>query len=613
MSTAATPTLPRSRPLATPGARSRFAFLARRPELTALIVLAGVLNLWALSRNGLANDYYSGAVRSMASSWHNFLFASLDQAGVMTVDKPPLALWVQAASVRVFGFSTWSMLVPQALMGVASVVLVHDLTRRRFGRLAGGMAGLVLATTPIAVAVSRHNNPDALLVLCSTAALWFVVRGLEDGRTKWLLLSGLCIGLGFETKMAAALIIVPALAAAWLYVAPRGRVAALRQLAAGGGVMAAVGLAWPVLVWLTPAGSRPWVSGTTDNSVWSLIVGYNGVGRVDGQTGGPGGGGPGGGGGFFGGDTGAGRLLNQAMGGQAGWLLGFALVAIVALAVGSRLRRTDARTGWLVATGGAFLTVAVTFSYAKGIFHPYYVSLLAPFTAALIGAGIGQLSSARPVFRVLAPAALAAGVATELAVVDGNPGELTWVPAVIVGAGIATGVALMLPGVDRRIRGAILAAAMGVLLLAPASWAFDTLGHATSSTFPAGGPVSTGMGGPGGGGGPGGRGPGGSGPRGGGFGPAQGGPPAGAMPGGNMGAPPAMGAGGGRVAGGPGGGGGFGGNNAELTSAVAYAKANGGGTVAIESQSGAAQLAAKGENVAGIGGFSGRESTVSTA
>ena len=194
-----------------------------RPELAGLVAIAGALNLWALTRNGWANDYYSAAVRSMSSSWHNFLFASLDRSGVMTVDKPPLALWVQSLSVRIFGYHPLSVLVPQALMGVASVALVYDLVRRRFGRLGGFVAGLALATTPITVGISRHNNPDALLVLCCVAALWFAVRALEDGRTRWLVLSGVCVGLGFETKMGVALTVVPGIVAAWLWIAPRGR------------------------------------------------------------------------------------------------------------------------------------------------------------------------------------------------------------------------------------------------------------------------------------------------------------------------------------------------------------------------------------------------------
>ena len=476
-----------------------------RPELLVLLVLAGVLNLWALTKNGWANEYYSAAVRSMSSSWHNFLFGSFDASGVMTVDKPPLALWVQTLSVKLFGFHSLSILVPQALMGVASVALVYDLVRRRFGRLGGFVAGLVLATTPIAVAISRHNNPDALLTLCCVAAVWFTVRALETGRTRWLVWAGVMVGLGFETKMAVALMVAPGIAAAWAWARPRGA-RFLRPALGSAGAAIAVGGAWPLLVALTPASDRPWISGTADNSIWSLIWGYNGLGRIDGQAGGPGGAGPGGGGGgggtFFGEAPGPFRLLNSALGGQAGWLLGFALVGGIAIALASRLRRDDARTGWLLAVGGGFATTGIAFSAAKGIFHPYYVSLMAPFTAGLVGAGAAQLARGGTQMRILAAVAVAAGVATELAVLHNSPGSLTWLPPVLVVLGLGAIAALAVANVA-RIRVAILAAALGLLLIAPASWAVQTVGHQTSGTFPAGGPASVGMGGggPGGGGG----------------------------------------------------------------------------------------------------------------
>jgi 4-amino-4-deoxy-L-arabinose transferase-like glycosyltransferase len=218
------------------GVRGRLVSVAaaarRAPETSSLVRVAAILNLWALGRNDWANTYYAGAVRSMASSWHAFLYASLDRAGVMTVDKPPLTLWVQALSVRVFGFHPLAILVPQALMGIASVLLVYDLVRRRFGRLGGFAAGLALATTPIFVAMSRDNNPDALLTLCCLAAVWFAVRAFEDGRTRWIVLCGVAVGLGFEAKMLIALVVVPVAALAWLWITPRGRgyLAALRQL-----------------------------------------------------------------------------------------------------------------------------------------------------------------------------------------------------------------------------------------------------------------------------------------------------------------------------------------------------------------------------------------------
>src|SRR5215216_3741659 len=303
-----------------------------RPELAALLGVAGLLNVWALQRNGFADEYYSAAVRAMSSDWHAFLYGSFDSAGVMTVDKPPLALWVQALSVKAFGFDSLSMLVPQALMGVASVALVYDLVRRRFGR-AGGF----------------------------------------------------------------------------------------------------VGGAWPALIALTPADERPWIAGTSDNGIVSLILGYNGVGRLGGQSGEPAAmGGPGGG--VFGGDPGVLRLLDSSLGGQAGWLLGFALVAGLALVAASRLRRADARTGWVVAVGGAFAVTAVAFSFAQGIFHPYYVSLLAPFTAALVGAGAAQLVGQGRTAAILAPAAVVAGMATELAVQAKLVGELKTVAPVMAAA-----------------------------------------------------------------------------------------------------------------------------------------------------------------------------------
>ena len=434
--------------------RGRLERVLARPELLGLLGLAGVLNLWGLSINGWANQYYSAAVRSMSTSWHDFLFASLDRSGLMTVDKPPLSLWIQALSARVFGFHPLSLLIPQALMGVVAVGLLYDLVRRRFGRIAGFIGGLALATTPVIVAVSRHNNPDELLVLCSVAALWLAVRALETGRTRWLVLSGIAVGLGFETKMGVALMVVPGIAAAWMWVAPRGRWVALRQLLAGGAAMAVVGLAWPVLVWLTPAADRPWISGTSDNSIWSLIFGYNGLGRVAGQNGGPGGPAGGGGGSLFGGPTGVFRLLQSALGDQAGWLLGFAVVAALALIVITRLRRSDPRTGWLIVVGGAFLTTAVVFSFASGIFHPYYVSLLAPFTAALVGAGVGEMlpgaSRARSA-RIIGPLAVGAGLITELVVLGEIGGQLAWATPLVIAV---VGLSAVLLAVDTEAEGA---------------------------------------------------------------------------------------------------------------------------------------------------------------
>jgi 4-amino-4-deoxy-L-arabinose transferase-like glycosyltransferase len=577
-----------------------------RPELAVLLALAAVLYLWSLSKNGWANDYYAAAVRSMAGSWHDFLYGSFDAKGLMTVDKPPLALWVEALSAKLFGFNSLAILVPQALMGVASVGLLYDLTRRRWGRVAGTVAGLSLALTPVVVAISRHNNPDALLVLCSVGALWCFVRALDAaprgrGATRWLVAAAVCVGLGFEAKMGAALMVVPGMALAWLWVAPHGRLVAIRQLAIAGAALLAVALAWPVLVWLTPAANRPWISGTSDNSIWSLIWEYNGFGRLEGQTGGPGSLGTSG---TFGGATGPLRLLNEALGGQAGWLLGAALAGGLGIAALSRLRRTDARTGWIIAVGGAFATTALAFSFAGGIFHPYYTSLLAPFAAALVGATVGQVLSAEReggrgsvLSRLVGAVAIGLGAIVELVVINNSASDLDWLVVPLVLISVAALLVLLFG--SRKLRQAALVGGVAILLVGPAIWSVDTLGHPTSGTFPAGGPESASMmGGPGG----------------------MAGAPGGVRPSTNMegqktnavgelfgkgaSGPPSMG--GGMSAGG----GMFGGE--DLSSVLEYTEAHGGGTIAVDSQSGASSsIIEGGAEVAGIGGFSGKESSVS--
>jgi 4-amino-4-deoxy-L-arabinose transferase-like glycosyltransferase len=632
------------------------ATLARvraRPELLVVLAIAGVLNLWDLSINGTANTYYAAAVKSMAASWHDFLFNSMDRAGLMTVDKPPLSDWIQALSVRIFGYSSWSLLVPQALMGMAAAALAYDLVRHHFGRTGGFVAGFALATTPTIVAVSRHNNPDELLVLLSVAAIWFALRALETGRTRQIVLCGVMVGLGFEAKMGVALMLVPGIAAAWLWTrwlpgqGVRGNLRMVGQLLWGGLALAAVGLAWPILVTLTPAADRPWISGTADNSVWSLVFSYNGLGRIDGQAGGPASfGGGGGAGGTFGGGTGVSRLLDSSLGSQAGWLLGFAVVVAVALLVLSRLRRGDRRTGFLLAVAITLVVIGIVFSFASGIFHPYYVSMLAPWVALLIGAGVGEMLPApygvakgRWALRIIAPAAIIGGAVTELIVLHNTAGAPGWATPVVIVAAVLS--LLLLTALSPKLRLPLLVVMLAGLFAAPASWAAQTLDYATSSTFPTGGPESAATGGFGGSGGRAGGFPGRSG-RGGstgsGAGRFSGGSGrfsgrGGAAPRGNVSSGAAAGGtvsqlfgSGGSTSGtrrgfvpsgGTGGGvptiagGGFGGGSADLVAAAKYARAHGGGVVAVESQSTAASAILAGDqNVAGIGGFSGRESSV---
>jgi hypothetical protein len=379
-----------------------------------------------------------------------------------------------------------------------------------------------------------------------------------------------------------------------------------------------------VAVELTPASDRPWISGTGDNSVLSLILDYNGLNRVGGQAGVP----TGAGGNMSGGTPGPLRLLSSALGGQVGWLLGFVLVSSLGMVLASRLRRSDPRSGWLIAVGGGFLATAALFSMASGIFHPYYVSLLAPFIAALAGAGFAQLAGGGLNARVLGPLAVAAGVAAEFVISGRYPGQLTWLAPLLIAVGVLAATALLASSAP-RVRLLAVGSVLLALLIAPAVWAIDTLGYAASGTFPSGGPASAATG-PGGGplgrfgrsfgrlrtqlGGQGliGGAPGqplfGAGPGG----PPQPGAAAQAPPGGlpfplRGGGPPAFGGGRGAL-GGP-----FG-DARSIASVLTYVKRHGGGTIAVSSQSSAAAaIIEKNANVAGIGGFSGRESEVSAS
>lgn len=292
--------------------------------LLAVLALASFLDLWRLSQNGYANSYYSAAVRSMLQSWHNFFFVSFDPGGLVSVDKPPLALWLQAASAKLFGYSSWSLLLPEALAGIVAVWLLYLLVTRYFGRVAGLVAALALAVSPVSVAVNRDNNPDALFACLLVAAVYVGARAIESGRIRPLLLSALLIGLAFNTKMLAAALVIPGLFLAYLLFAPGSRRLRLGRLALAGVALAVVSGAWIAAVDLTPAGERPYVGSTTNNSALSLALGYNGLGRVTGQEGGTSIGG--GGGGAFSGSPGLLRLFNNALGDQGGWLLPLAIV-----------------------------------------------------------------------------------------------------------------------------------------------------------------------------------------------------------------------------------------------------------------------------------------------
>ncbi|MCW2735039.1 MAG: family glycosyltransferase, 4-amino-4-deoxy-L-arabinose transferase [Mycobacterium sp.] len=378
-----------------------------RPAFLALLVGTGALYLWGLGSSGWANNYYAAAAQAGTQDWKAWLFGSLDSGNAITVDKPPAAMWVMGLSGRLFGFNEFTMLLPEALMGVAAVAVLYLTVRRSSGPSAGLIAGLVLALTPVATLMFRFNNPDALLVLLLVVAAYCTVRATDAGTarrmTMWMALTGCAIGFAFLTKMLQAFLIVPGLALAFLVAAPFGIWKRLGALLIGGATMILSAGWYIALVSLWPADSRPYIAGSTDNSLLQLAFGYNGIERIAGnEGGGPGGGGPGRGPGrggmnlFFGGDPGIGRLFGASMGAEASWLLPAAFIGLaVGLFLTWRAARTDRVRAGLLLWGGWVLVTGAVFSFMAGTVHPYYNVALAPGVAALVGIAVAQLVKRR--------------------------------------------------------------------------------------------------------------------------------------------------------------------------------------------------------------------------
>jgi 4-amino-4-deoxy-L-arabinose transferase-like glycosyltransferase len=468
-----------------------------RPALLAVLALASVLCLWGLTRNGYSNEYYAAAVRSATVSWKAWFFGALDPGSFITIDKPPLALWLMGLSARVFGFSSFSMLLPSALCTIAAVALLYATMRRQFGPAAGVAAAAALALTPVTVAIARVNNPDAVLVLLLVGAAYLLQRAVESGRTKHLVWCGALVGLAFMTKMLQGWMIVPALGLAYLVAGPPRLLTRVGQLAAAAAAMVAVSAAWPLAVSLWP-GSTPYIGGSTDGSVWNLILGYNGFGRLTGSEGGQGAGGA-----SFGGSDGVWRMFNEQVAGQVAWLLPLAAVGLVAgLWVTRRASRTDVRRAGLILFGTWAIVHVAVFSAQRGIFHPYYVSALAPAVAALAGAGLVTLArSARRSWTAVAVLdATVAGTAW-LAVAllartpDFHPALRTLI-ALAAGLAIVASPALRLSGgAARRLAAVALACGALAVVAGPASYAVANLGRSLNGNNVLAGPAqSTSMG-----------------------------------------------------------------------------------------------------------------------
>ena len=485
-----------------------------RPALFGLLTLTAILYLWDLGRNGWANDFYAAAVQAGTKSWKAFFFGSFDQSNFITVDKTPASLWVMEISGRIFGFSQWSMLAPQALEGVGSVLLLYAAVKRWFGAPAGLIAGLVLALTPVAALMFRFNNPDALLVLLMTAAAYTLVRAIENGRTKWLMFGGLLLGFAFLAKMLQAFLVVPGFAVTYLWAGPPRLGRRIWQtVLMGVGII--VGAGWWILVAeLTPAADRPYFGGSTNNNILQLAIGYNGLGRLTGnETGSIGGGGRGGGGGggtSFGGATGILRLFRSEFGGQISWLLPAALISLAAMLwVSRRAVRTDRTRAAALMWGGWVLVTGLVFSYMSGIIHPYYMVALAPGIAALVGIGAIALWQARLGLagRIVAASGIAVSAAWAYILLDRTPDWLPWLRWLVVVAGAGAAILVLagprLRGRSRRGRLALAGVPLGLALVAglagPTAYALDTVNSAHAGAIPSAGPQAVGFGaGPGG-------------------------------------------------------------------------------------------------------------------
>src|SRR5438067_7024642 len=462
-----------------------------RPAFLGLLGATAVLYLWNLAASGWANAYYSAAVLAGTKSWAAFFFGSLDASNFITVDKAPGSLWVMEIAARLFGFNAWTVLAPQALEGVATVAIVFLAVRRWFGAAAGLLAGGVVALTPVAGLIFRFNNPDALLVLLITAAVYATLRAVEDGRTRWLILAGALVGFGFLTKELQAFVIIPVLGGVYLVAGPAalGRrirqslLALLTMVVACGRRVAAVEL--------FPSASRPYIGGSQNNDLLSLVFGYNGLGRLTGNESGSVGG--------FGalgsrwGLTGWNRLFNAEFGGQISWLIPAAIIFLaVTLVLTFRRPRADMVRAAFLTWGGVLLLTGAVFSFAQGIIHPSYTVALAPASGALVGMGAAFLWARRSdwITRLSIAGALAVTAVWSFILLGRSPAFFPDLRLGVLVLGLLGATMIVCMSLrSRAMRVSIAALAIAAALAGPAAYAADTVSTPHGGAIPSAGPV----------------------------------------------------------------------------------------------------------------------------
>lgn len=477
-----------------------------RPAFGGLLLVTAVLYIWNLAASGWANSFYSAAVQAGTQNWTAFFYGSSDAGNSITVDKPPASLWLMEISARIFGLSSWSVLLPEAVMGVITVALVYVIVRRHFSAATALLAGGVLAITPVAALMFRFNNPDAMLVMLLTLAAYLTMRGIESGRIRWVVWAGVAIGFGFLTKQLQAFLVLPAFAAAYL-IAARTTMGkrVLHLLGALAAIVVSAGW-WVAIVELVPASLRPYIGGSQNNSFLQLTFGYNGFGRITGdETGSVTGGGAGGATGGQWGATGVLRLFGDEIGGQIAWLLPAALVLLViAFVLVGRAPRTDMRRAMLIVFGGWLVVTAVAFSFMAGIFHAYYTVALAPELAVVVAIGATMLWRVRDRLsaRILLASVLLGSAVWAWVLLDRTPTWLPWLKFVVVVLGIVGSGMLVVRWRRTSLIVATAAVALAAVLVAPAAYTLQTVSTGHSGSIVTAGPtVSGAQGAPGGGGG----------------------------------------------------------------------------------------------------------------
>jgi 4-amino-4-deoxy-L-arabinose transferase-like glycosyltransferase len=392
--------------------------------IIAIMILSATLHFWNIDSIGDSNQYYTAAVESMTQSWHNFFYASAEPGGSVTVDKPPLGLQIETLFALVLGVSGFSTVLPNILAGIFSVPLIYHLVKKHFGVVAGLVAALVVATTPVVFAADRNNTQDGLLTFVLLLAAWAFIKAVESGKARWLFLGAAIVGLGFNIKMLQAFLPVPAFFALYFFGAKVGWLKKIGLTFAALAIMAAVSLSWALVVDSVPASERPFIGSSGDNTVMGLITGHNGTSRLFGNSGLNGQTPPSNGtagqpapDGFNGyaspdnpappdgnqnggtmfsqetGEPGLFRFFQAPLGAEMSWLLPFALFSLIVIALQWRpqLPITQLPVLGLLLWGGWLMTCVVFFSAVSGIFHAYYAVMLAPALGAVVGGGFGSL------------------------------------------------------------------------------------------------------------------------------------------------------------------------------------------------------------------------------